>query len=321
MPLIDKPLSELRRYTGINPKPADFDAFWTVALADQRATDPAPELIPSDTISPAVADVFDLWFTGTGGARIYAKYLRPKANTNPGPCVLQFHGYSGDSGDWQGKLALVSQGFAVASMDVRGQGGKSQDPGGTLGNTLHGHIIRGLDEDDPHKLFYRHVFLDTVQLARVVAGFDEVDPDRLGTMGGSQGGALSIACASLEPSVKLCTAEFPFLSDYQRVWEMDLAKSAYEELQTYFKKFDPLHQREEAIFTRLGYIDVHHLAPRIEAETLMAITLMDTICPPSTQFAVFNAIRSAKHEVIYPDYGHEYIPGFADIQFNFLASL
>lgn len=31
----------------------------------------------------------------------------------------------------------------------------------------------------------------------------------------------------------------------------------------------------------------------------MAITLQDPICPPSTQFAVFNAIRSKKSRLIY----------------------
>lgn len=321
MPQIDKPLAELRRYTGTNPKPADFDAFWNAALEDQRATDPNPKLDPSSAISSAVAEPFDLWFTGTGGARVHAKYLRPKTTSGPGPCVLQFHGYGGNCSDWRSKIALVSQGIAVASMDVRGQGGLSEDVGRVTGNTLHGHIIRGLDSDDPHQMFYRHAFLDTVQLARVVAGFDEIDPNRLGTMGGSQGGALSIACASLEPSIKRCSSEYPFLSDYRRVWDMDLAKAAYEELQTYFKLFDPLHEREEEVFTKLGYIDVHHLAPRIEAESLMGISLMDTVCPPSTQFAVFNAIRATKQEVIYPDFGHENLPGYADREFNFLSQL
>ena len=32
MPLIDKPLSELRVYTGINPRPADFDAYWAAQM-------------------------------------------------------------------------------------------------------------------------------------------------------------------------------------------------------------------------------------------------------------------------------------------------
>jgi len=32
----------------------------------------------------------------------------------------------------------------MAAMDCRGQGGSSEDSGGVKGNTLCGHIIRGL---------------------------------------------------------------------------------------------------------------------------------------------------------------------------------
>ena len=184
-----------------------------------------------------------------GGARIHAKYLRPKNVPKPHPAVLFFHGYSGNSGEWSDKLAYVSQGYSVAALDVRGQGGLSEDPGGVKGNTLRGHIIRGLD-DAPEKLFFRQVYLDCAQLARIVMAMPEVDAKRVGATGGSQGGGLTLACAALEPGIKRAAPVFPFLCDYQRVWEMDLAVAAYEELKTYFRLFDPLHEREEAIFTR-----------------------------------------------------------------------
>ena len=45
MPLVDKPLSELRTYQGRNPRPADFDAYWAEALRELDATDPKPELV------------------------------------------------------------------------------------------------------------------------------------------------------------------------------------------------------------------------------------------------------------------------------------
>jgi cephalosporin-C deacetylase len=90
---------------------------------------------------------------------------------------------------------------------------------------------------------------------------------------------------------------------------------------TFFRLFDPLHEREHEYFTRLGYIDNQHLAPRIEAEVLMAVGLMDTICPPSTQFAAYNRIRSKKQVAIYPDFGHEGLPGSSDRIFNFMAAL
>jgi Acetyl esterase (deacetylase) len=320
MPCLDKPLHELREYYGISPRPGDFDAYWDKALAELAATDPEPVLEPNRTIQPRNAEVFDLWFTGVGGARIYAKYLRPKNAPKPGPAILNFHGYTGHSGDWQDKLIYVGEGIAVAALDCRGQGGRSEDKSPVKGTTLNGHIIRGLD-DSPEKLLFRSIFLDTAQLARVVMQFEEIDPRRVGCIGGSQGGALSIACAALVPQIKRCVSIFPFLSDYKRVWEMDLAKDAYAELKTFFRHFDPLHEREDEIFTRLGYIDVKNLAPRIKADTLMALTLMDNICPPSTQFAVYNNISGKKDAVIYPDFGHEGLPGFHDKAFNFLLGL
>ena len=319
MPLVDLPLDQLKTYEGRNPRPHDFDAFWETALAEQQATDPKPELIPFP-LQSSFAECFHLYFTGVGGARVHAKYLRPKQSNNPHPAVLQFHGYTGSSGDWQDKLGLVSQGYSVASLDCRGQGGLSEDSSAVKGNTHRGHIIRGLD-DAPEKLYYRAVYLDTVQLARVVMSMPEVNADRIGATGWSQGGGLTLACAALEPRIKRAAPVYPFLCDYLRVWEMDLASGAYEELKTFFRMFDPLHEREGEIFTRLGYIDNQHLAERIQAEILMPVGLMDTICPPSTQFAAYNKIKSPKELLIYPDFGHEGLPGAHDRIFNFFADL
>jgi cephalosporin-C deacetylase len=319
MPIVDMPLAELKTYQGRNPRPADFDAYWESALAEMRAVDPKVEMIASD-FTAAAAECFDLYFTGVGGARVHAKYLRPKGVTASHPAVMEFHGYSGSSGDWTPKLAYVSQGFSVAALDCRGQGGQSQDVGGVLGNTLRGHVIRGL-HDEPKNLLFRQIFLDCAQLAGIVMAMPEVDAARVGATGGSQGGGLTLACASLEPRIARAAPVFPFLCDYQRVWEMDLAVAAYDEVREYFRKFDPRHEREQEVFTKLGYIDNQHLAPRIKAKVLMTVGLMDTICPPSTQFAAYNKITSQKEMVIYPDFGHEGIPDADDMIFGFMAGL
>ena len=189
------------------------------------------------------------------------------------------------------------------------------------GNTQAGHFIRGIDEEDANNLFFRQMYLDTAMLARVVMEMDDVDPDRVGCFGGSQGGGLTLACAGLTPRMKLVAPVFPFLCDYKRVYEMDLAKDAYSELRDYIRNRDPLAQRRDEIFTKLGYIDAHHLAARIKGEVLMAVSLMDNICPPSTQFAAYNKIRSKKNMVIFQDFGHEWLPGFDDTTFEFMMRL
>jgi cephalosporin-C deacetylase len=317
--ITDLPIPGLLKYGGRNPRPADHDAYWDRALGELDALDLGPELVPAAFRCP-FADCFDLWFNGPGGARIYAKYVRPRNLKGKIPALLKFHGYSGSSGDWVFLLPYAAAGMAIAAMDVRGQGGLSEDRGGVRGNTLQGHIIRGLDEG-PDKLLFRQIFLDTAALARVLAGFEEVDGGRMGAFGGSQGGGLTVACAALYPALKMAAPVYPFLCDYKRVWEMDLAKGAYQELQDYFRRFDPRHEREEEIFTTLGYVDLQFLAKRIKAELLMFTGLMDTTCPPSSQFAMYNKVTAKKNVAFYPDFGHEGLPDSEDMTFKFFAAL
>ncbi len=324
MPLtFDFPFEQLKTYRGINPRPDDFDSFWDKALSEMHTLGSKVELVPAKFQAPA-ADCFDLYFTGVGGARVHAKYLRPKKKGVKRPAVCMFHGYTGDSGNWQDKLAYVGHGFCVAALDCRGQGGLSEDKGNVHGNTQHGHIIRGLDDalnGAPEKLLFRQIFLDTAQLARIVMDMPEVDPAKVGATGGSQGGALTVACAALEPAINRAAPVFPFLSDYQRVWEMDLAKDAYAELKEFFRHFDPQHKNERTVFEKLGYIDIQFMAPRIRGKILWGIGLMDTICPPSSQFAAYNKIAAPKKQAIYPDFGHENLPGFDDQAFEFMMEM
>jgi cephalosporin-C deacetylase len=320
MPLLfDLPFEQLLTYGGSSPQPADFDAFWDHGLAEMRAVDPQVDLQPAEFQAP-FAECFHLRFTGVGGARVYAKLLRPKKAARPHPAVIMLHGYSGSSGEWGDKLGYVAMGFTVAALDCRGQGGRSEDIGGVVGNTLSGHIIRGVD-DAPEKLLFRQIYLDAAQLTGLVMAMPDVDENRVGVTGGSQGGGLTLACAGLEPRVRRAAPVYPFLCDYRRVWLMDQAKDAYAELKDYFRRFDPTHERESQFFERLGYIDVQFLSPRIRATVMMGVGLNDTVCPPSTQFAAYNRIRSEKRYVLYPDFGHEGLPGHADRIFQFLSEL
>ncbi len=319
MAVVDMPLEQLRNYMGVNPCPADMDVFWDDAIAEMESVESNVELVRSE-FSAVGVECFDLYFTGVKSARIHAKLLRPIKIESKCPAVLEFHGYTGNSGDWYGKLGYALSGYVVAAMDCRGQGGLSEDAGCVKGNTLNGHIVRGLD-DDRENMLYRNIFLDCAQLAKIVMGMDEVDESRVGTRGYSQGGALTLACASLSPGIKKLVPVYPFLCDYQRVWELDLGTGAYIELKNYFRRFDPRHEREKDIFEKLGYIDLQHLVKRIKGEVLMGVALRDDICPPSTQFAAYNKITSPKTLAIYPDFNHENLPDMEDKAFEFLGGL
>ena len=320
MPLLDMPLEELKRYAGSGPLPKDFDAYWERALAELDRQSLDYNLEPAEFSAPGILCDY-LYFTGVGGARVCCKFLRPERVEGKIPGIAMFHGYSGDSGGWVSKLPYAYAGFAVLALDVRGQMGRSDDNSLVPGNTFRGHIIRGLSSGDPERLFFRNVFLDTAQTARILMGMDHVDENRIGATGGSQGGALTIACAALEPRVKLNAPVYPFLSDYRRVWEMDLFKDAYDELGCYVRFLDPRHKGMDRMFEMLGYIDVSNLAPRIKGETYMFLTLQDQICPPSTQFAAYNKITAPKSCEIYPNHGHEGLPDSDELIFSFFRRL
>lgn len=311
MPLaFDLPYEELLTYQGTNPRPDDFDEYWAKALAELAAVDPETEIVPASFAVP-FARTEHLYFTGTGGVRVHAKLARPLSSDAPAPAVLMFHGYGGEPPSWVDLLPYVARGFTIAALDVRHQVGLADPAAPRTSFSLRHHVVDGLD-DGPEHLLYRHVFLDTRRLADIVRGLDEVDPDRVATTGASQGGALSLVCAALEPEIKFVASVYPFLSDYQRAWELNLETDPYDEITTWFRKRDPQHRREQEVFTSLGYIDIQHLVPRIRARVDLTLGFEDQTCPPSTQFAAYNKITADKSVRFYPDFGHEDLPGAKD---------
>ncbi|EFM10031.1 Cephalosporin-C deacetylase [Paenibacillus curdlanolyticus YK9] len=304
-------VEDLLKYMGSSPRPDNFDTYWIRALKELDSQSLEYELVPAK-FQTSVAECYHLYFTGVGGARIHAKYVKPIQSTGKGPGVALFHGYHSNSGDWFDKVAFASHGITVLAMDCRGQSGLSEDNLCVRGTTLKGHIIRGIDEEDPDRLYYRNVFLDLVQTVRILQSLEQVDPSRIGVHGCSQGGALTLACAALEPTVKLAISVYPFLSDYKKAWEMEAVSSAYEEIAYYFRFMDPVHSRQDDVFDKLGYIDIQNLADRIQAKVIFVTALADSICPPYTQFAAYNKIQSEKELVVYHEYGHEYLPDLSD---------
>ncbi len=307
MPSLDMKLHELKTYMGSSPCPGDFDEYWARALLELDKASLAYELIKADFPLSGV-ECYHLYFTGVGGAKVHAKFLKPDNLTDKAPAVAMFHGYQGHSRDWYEKLPFVLGGFVVAALDVRGQAGLSEDNLVTKSSTFRGHIVRGISDESADNLAFRNIFLDTVQLVRILKSMDIVDEERIFSAGFSQGGALSLACAALSGIVKKTAAGCPFLCDYKRVWDMDIGGVPYEELRLYFKLRDPEHTTEEEFFNRLVYIDLQNHTTNIKNEVSFYTGLMDNICPPSTQFAAYNKLKAPKSIKIYPDYDHAEYP-------------
>jgi len=225
--------------------------------------------------------------------------------------VLQFHGYTVSSRSFFELSAFVSAGFAVMAMDCRGQGGKSEDLGGVTGTTVSGHLIMGLDDPlDQH--LYVKIYSDVYLMSRLVTQLSWIDPQRLYVNGASQGAALAAVCAALNSNIKKAALLYPFLSDFERVFELSYDVIAYKGLHYYSRWYDPEGTNQAKMFQKLAYLDVRHFASRIRCEVLFGISLDDIVCLPSTQFAVYNALKCNKKHIEYPGKGHELIHDFDD---------
>ena len=64
---------------------------------------------------------------------------------------------------------------------------------------------------------------------------------------------------------------------------------------------------------------MHGAGARVKAKALMLAGFMHMICLPSTLFAAYDKITSAKEMLLYPDFGHEGLPGGNDAIWEFLA--
>ncbi|GAB2720382.1 acetylxylan esterase [Paenibacillus thermoaerophilus] len=317
MPLVDWPLHQLKQYKPESTAQPDFDSFWRETLAEAAKTPLDVKLTPYP-FPNKTADLFELTYRGGDGTVIHGWYVRPKeaSTDNPVPAVIRYHGYTGSRGIPVDQLHWTTLGMAAIIVDVRGQGGQTPDStvypqGGIAGWLTYGIL-------DPKTYYYRQVYVDSVRAVDVADSLPEIDSSRIGVCGGSQGGGLALAVAGLDARPKITMPAYPFLSDFRRSVEQAGA-GPYPEIVKWFRMFDPERKREADVFRTLSYFDVMNHAARVKARTLMAITLQDTVCPPSTCFAAYNHIEAPKEYRIYPDYGHEALPFFQEEMMRFAA--
>lgn len=311
-------IEALSDYSGSTPMPEDFDQFWKERISEADAVPLDYTITPSEIPPFPSCTYSDLWFTGMGGAKLYAKYLKPVTQA-PVPLVLQFHGYPGSTRSWFEQSSFAGMGCSLLALDCPGQGGPGQDLGGYQGTTVSGHIIAGLD-GNPKDMYYVRLHQNIRILCRIVQQLEGIDLRRVFVNGGSQGGALGLACCALNPDlINRAAIQYPFLSDFRMVWELGADEIAYEGLRYYSRWFDPDGSKEEHWFHQLSYIDSKNFAHLVRCPVLFATGLEDTVCPPQTQCAVYNQLTCPKKRYLYPGFGHEEIQDFDDLLLDFFG--
>jgi cephalosporin-C deacetylase len=96
--------------------------------------------------------------------------------------------------------------------------------------------------------------------------------------------------------------DYPFLCHVERSLEL-FTDGPYHELVHLWKRLPFAVQKH---LRTLSYFDGMNIAPRISYPVLLSVGLLDTVCPPSTAFAVYNHLLSVEKQIaVYPYNGHE----------------
>ncbi len=305
MALVDETLKELKKYKPALTRKDDFDDFWkeTKAISDSEPLN--HEMQKLDYIIKDI-NAYKVFYDGFGKARICGYYLTPGKGDGPFPVILFFHGYGGNKGhifaSHSEYLKWVFLGFAVMAIDVRGQSGESVDNKAYPPPSVIGYMTKGIFSKNDY--YYRGVYMDCLRAIDFLSTQESIDISRVCLVGGSQGGGLSLATASLDNRIKLVISDRPYLCHFERAIEIaeTMNSITYNEFKCLVNVYP---EREREMYDTLSYFDNLNLCKDIEAKTFISLGLRDTCCPPSTVFAVYNHIQSEKGIDVYPFHGHD----------------
>ncbi len=291
MAQFDFPVDKLRSYRPDLPVPSDLEDFWRNTVAEARTHDIAAHTEKIDNRLTLV-DTYDLTYAGFDGQPIKGWLSVPAGTTEPLPTVIQYVGYSGGRGFPFNATLWAQAGHAQLVMDTRGQsysgGGWESTPDTWLGGDNHapGQMTRGIS--DPATYYYRRAYVDAFRALDAAAALELCDASQMITLGGSQGGGLTIAAAGLAGlhGIELVGAavNVPFLCDFPRATTL-VNSMPYGEIVRYLAGF---RDQVDQVFNTLSYFDGAILGRWASAPTLFSVGLMDQTCPPSTCFAAYN---------------------------------
>lgn len=288
------------------PLPADFDEFWAESLAACPALAPSFEYVPA--LSTDTVTVYDVRYTSYQGLRVAAWYTKPRHGTAPYPALVTIPGYISEPDVPRHWSEL---GYAALAVAPRGK---------LRSNAVFNPGYPGLLTDnivDHHTYGYRGFYLDVVRAVDVLLERSEVDGNRIGLQGSSQGGGLGISTAALRPEAIVCvSAGAPYLCGIMASTRLTRSYP-YEEITEYLR-VHPDH--EPLVAETVSYYDGINFAPKVRAPVLIYLGMEDDVCPPETGFALHRVLPGEKSLRTYPRCGHHAgLPWVRSVVEEFLA--
>jgi cephalosporin-C deacetylase-like acetyl esterase len=153
--------------------------------------------------------------------------------------------------------------------------------------------------DDKDRYYYKRVYMGCVRANDFLLSLPQFDGSNLAVTGGSQGGALSIITAGLDPRVKYLAAFYPALSDVTGYLEG--RAGGWPHL---FDRNNLDGNNTSAKLETCGYYDVVNFARQLTIPGLYSWGFNDETCPPTSMYAAYNVITAPRELFLALDTGH-----------------
>ena len=285
--------------------PPDFDQFWAAGKAALARFPIDARITPLPGYGNAAADCFqvNLQNVGSGNApsRFYGVLCEPKA---PGkyPALLSVPGAG--VRPYRGLAEIAARGIITLQVGIHGiPVTMEQSVYDSLGTgALANYNTFGLDNRD--RYYYRRVYLGCVRANDFLTSHPKWDGANLAVTGGSQGGALSIVTAALDPRVKGLAAYFPALADVTGY----LQNRAGGWPHMFRATEGPLAHRSPDKIETSRYYDVVNFARRVKVPGLYSWGFNDETCPPTSMYSAYNVIPGNKKLLLALETGHNNVP-------------
>ncbi len=175
-----------------------------------------------------------------------------------------------------------------------------------------GYFAEGVDS--PSTWIFRTMFQDAYMAARVLQAQFEVDEDRVGAMGMSQGGGISIWLGAWCPIIRAVCTDMPFLGAMRAALSRNVHRYPLKEL---IDHADRMPLGMERMLATIAYFDTVNQATACHVPTHVSLGLKDPAARPENVEAIFEALPGTKMLRQY-DWGHDWLPAMIENNRNWL---